>query len=140
MGRELFEPLVHYWPYAVAVVGLLIVVALARRRTEPQRDPDRLFSSAQRRLGHERANNRCEQSVAWLFRCRRPSQHGDHWYPWSKGGATSMTNYAALCARCNLKKSAHIPTLWATKRLERRRRRYFPRNEPVKVGQRYRLR
>lgn len=49
-----------------------------------------------------------------------------------------MTNYAALCAPHNLAKSAHMPGWFATRALQRRRRRYFPADEPVSAGERYR--
>lgn len=128
---------IHLWPWLVAAVVVLMVVWALAHRPRP-RDPQRLFSSTQRAEGNARAGGRCEQTVWWVLRCRRPAQHGDHWLPWSKGGSTTMENYAALCAPCNLRKSAHTPSWWATHRLQRRRRRYFPEGVPVQAGAKYR--
>lgn len=118
---------------AVAVPFLLAALAakLPRRVTK---DPQRLFSAAQRRQGSQLAGGRCEMESLWWVRCRRPAQHGDHWFPHSLGGATTMGNYVAACAPCNLSKSNKIPTWFETTRLERRRRRYFPPGTPVTTG------
>lgn len=126
----------NWMPFAVAA-GILMLIVAVRAAHEPQRDPERLFDSSQKREGNRRAGNRCEQTVWMFFRCRRPAQHGDHWVPWSKGGATSIGNYAALCAPCNLRKSNHMPSWFATQRLQRRRRRYFPDGEDFRAGERY---
>lgn len=138
MVGHMFEQVVEWlqanrglWPYiggAIAVVALVVFVRFTRK---PPRDPQRLFTAQQKRLGDARAGGRCEQVVWGLWRCRRPAQHGDHWVPWSKGGATSIGNYAALCAKCNLAKSDHMPSMLSTARLRHRRKRYFPEGEPT---------
>lgn len=106
------------------LLGIPRVIALLPRRIE--RDPQRAFSAEQRRAGFLRCGGRCEAETLLLGRCRRPAVHGDHWYPHSKGGRTSMRNFAGLCQWHNLSKSSHTPTWWETTRLEWRRRRYFP--------------
>ncbi|MEJ1191872.1 HNH endonuclease [Pseudarthrobacter sp. CCNWLW207] len=40
----------------------------------------------------------------------RPAEHGDHFYPRSEGGSTSLQNFVAACARCNRAKRARIPS------------------------------
>jgi 5-methylcytosine-specific restriction endonuclease McrA len=51
--------------------------------------------------------------LSWLrllcLLCSRPAEHGDHFYPWSEGGSTSLQNFVAACARCNRTKGARIP-------------------------------
>lgn len=128
-------------PALLAVIGgFFVLVAISRAvasgRKAPQ-DPSRLFSSAQKTEGFGRANGRCEMDGFLFTRCRADARHGDHHYPWSKGGATSMGNFVAACARHNISKGAKIPTFFATQRMEARRRRYFPRGMNVAVGERF---
>lgn len=119
------------------VALLYIGRAVARNRPFPT-DPSRLFSPVQRNEGFARAGGRCELDGFFLFtRCKGKAHHGDHHYPWSKGGSTSMVNFVAACARCNTSKGAKIPTAWATMRMEARRRKYFPQGVPVKAGERF---
>jgi hypothetical protein len=106
------------------LIGIPQAIALLPRKVE--RDPQRTFSAEQRRAGFARSGGRCEAETLLFTRCRRPASQGDHWFPHSKGGRTSMRNFAGLCAWHNLSKSAHTPTWWETTRLEWRRRRYFP--------------
>lgn len=120
---------------AIAVAALVVVSWL---RSGPSKDPARLFSAEQKRAGHARAGHRCEMELLPFIRCRRPSEHGDHWYPHSRGGATTMGNFVAACSPCNLRKSATMPSRFATARLSARRRRYFPSGVPVRSGERYR--
>jgi hypothetical protein len=122
----------------VAVVVLLFVLSNSKQKGN-QKDPSRLFSSSQRASGFSRAANRCEFDKAIFWRCRKAAQHGDHWFPHSKGGATSMTNFVAACAPCNLSKSAKNPTRGQTARLKRRRRKYFPAGMDSTAGEWYRL-
>ena len=91
---------------AVAVPGLFLVVltivaAVIRARDIKRRDPVLRFSRQQRREGMARAGGQCEMESGLRQRCPRPAEHGDHFYPWSKGGSTSLQNFVAACARCN---------------------------------------
>ncbi|WCI09880.1 HNH endonuclease [Arthrobacter sp. OVS8] len=73
-------------------------------------------------------------------RCSRPAEHGDHFYPWSKGGSASFQNFVAACSRCNRTKGARIPWLGLQLRMERRRWEYFAPDGSVAVGERQPLR
>ncbi|HEX2248348.1 MAG TPA: HNH endonuclease signature motif containing protein [Arthrobacter sp.] len=48
-----------------------------------------------------RAGGVCELEGGFRRRCSRPAEHGDHFHPWSRGGATSLQNFVAACARCD---------------------------------------
>ena len=77
----------------------------------------------------------------FFTRCNEAAAHGDHWFPWSRGGPTSMENFVAACPGCNLAKGAKVPTFWQTQRLSWRRRRYYPteRLHQVTPGGRYQV-
>lgn len=111
---------------ALVVVPILIgrLSALVPRKVT--KDPQRMYTTAQRHQGFQRSENRCEMEDFFYFRCKRPAEHGDHWLPWSKGGATDMANFVSGCAKCNIAKSNKVPTFWETQRLAYRRRSYFP--------------
>lgn len=123
--------------YAMLVVlgALLVLYVLIRSKLgrRVHKDVQRVFTTTQRLAGFRRAGNQCEHKPLLLPRCRSAPTHGDHIYPHSRGGATTMSNLQAMCARCNLKKSAKVPSAAYIWRLERRRRRYFPPGEPVEV-------
>jgi 5-methylcytosine-specific restriction endonuclease McrA len=126
---------------AVAVPGLLVVVltivaAVIRARDIKRRDPVRRFSRQQRREGMARAGGQCEMESGLRRRCPQPAEHGDHFYPWSKGGSTSLQNFVAACSRCNRAKGAQIPSPGQQERLERRRRTYVTLEVAVAVGER----
>ena len=110
-----------------ALVLTVILFALANRgrNKKAQTDDRRMFTGTQKQEAKRRAGGRCEHSSAG-FRCKQPGQHADHIYPWSKGGATEMSNCQSLCARHNLQKSAKVPSPFYIHRLQRRRGRYFP--------------
>ena len=112
------------------------IVALGRRGGLHivQRDPQRAFSEPQRQAIFARAGGRCEHVAALGLRCRALPSHADHVYPWSKGGATALANAQALCARHNLQKGSSVPSAWYRHRLERRRRSYFPPDEPAAIS------
>ena len=126
---------------AVAVPGLFVVVltivaAVIRARDIKRRDPVRRFSRQQRREGMARAGGQCEMEAGLRRRCPRPAEHGDHFYPWSKGGSTSLQNFVAACARCNRTKGARVPSPGQRARMERRRREYVAPVGSVSVGAR----
>ena len=98
------------------------------------KDPQRAYTKAQRTQAANRAGGQCEMEGFLWFRCRRPGEHGDHFYPHSKGGATDMSNQVWACAPCNQSKGAKVPTLGQKIRLERRRRKYFPADQQIEVG------
>ena len=122
-------------PASCAVI-LIIVAAITGARDVRRRDPVRRFSRQQRRDGMARAGGRCEMEAGFRRRCSRPAEHGDHFYPWSKGGSTSLQNFVAACARCNRAKSARIPSPGQQERMERRRRDYVTHEATVSVGER----
>ncbi|QCB98559.1 HNH endonuclease [Arthrobacter sp. PAMC25564] len=122
------------------IVGLTVAAVIIRARDVRRRDPVRRFTRQQRREGMARAGGQCEMEAGFRRRCSRPAEHGDHFYPWSKGGSTSLQNFVAACARCNRAKSARIPSPGQQERLERRRRDYVVSDSAVSVGERQRLR
>ena len=124
----------------VSMVVLIIVAAVINARDVRRRDPVRRFTRQQRREGMARAGGQCEMEAGFRRRCSRPAEHGDHFYPWSKGGSTSVQNFAAACARCNRAKSAKIPSPGQQERLERRRRDYVAAEGAVSAGERQPLR
>ncbi|MDO6142736.1 HNH endonuclease [Paenarthrobacter aurescens] len=83
-----------------------------------------------------RASGRCELESGFGRRCSRAAEHGDHFYPWSKGGATSLQNFVAACSHCNRRKGARIPSPWLISRLERRRASYVGTGQAIPVGER----
>ncbi|MCT9625796.1 HNH endonuclease [Pseudarthrobacter equi] len=124
----------------VAAVALAVTAAVVTSRDVRRRDPLRRFTRQQRREGMGRAGGRCELEAGFGRRCSRPAEHGDHFYPWSKGGSTSLQNFVAACARCNRTKRAKIPSPSQQRRVERRRREYVPPSSSVSVGERRPLR
>lgn len=127
-------------PLVAGLVGVLLFISLVRQATSGRsspKDATRMFTASQRVEGFARAGGRCEFDTIPFIRCRRPAHHGDHWFPWSKGGSTSMTNFVAACARCNTSKGAKTPGALQTLRLQARRRRYFPMGVPVNAGERF---
>jgi hypothetical protein len=83
----------------------------------------------------ERAGNRCEQATLWSWgRCRRAAEEVDHIYPWSRRGATVVSNGQAICARHNRAKADRVPSWTYIVALEFRRRRYFPEGADVRVS------
>jgi 5-methylcytosine-specific restriction endonuclease McrA len=129
---------------AAALPGLLILVLIIvaiviHARDIRRRDPVRRFSREQRREGIARAGAQCEMEAGLGRRCSRPAEHGDHFFPWSKGGSTTLQNFVAACARCNRAKGARIPSPSQQARMERRRREYVAPAGSVSVGERQRL-
>jgi hypothetical protein len=120
----------------VTLLVLVIAAAVVTSRDVRRRDPVRRFTRQQRREGMARAGGTCELEAGFGRRCGRPAEHGDHFYPWSKGGSTSPQNFVAACARCNRAKRARIPSPAQQQRMERRRREYLPPSSSVSVGER----
>jgi hypothetical protein len=120
----------------LVVVVLVMVAAVISARDVRRRDPVRRFTRQQRREGMARAGGQCEMEAGFRRRCSRPAEHGDHFYPWSKGGSTTLQNFVAACARCNRAKGAGIPSPGKQERLERRRRDYLMPDASVSVGER----
>lgn len=136
---SLFQPVLEA---AIAPIVVLLVLGLtaavitsldARRR-----DPVRRFTRQQWREGMARADGRCELGVG-SRRCFRPAEHGDHFYPWSKGGSTTLQNFVAACSRCNRFKGARIPSPSVQRRIERRRLAEGYDRTDVLVGERGRV-
>ncbi|WP_323960514.1 HNH endonuclease [Arthrobacter sp. JZ12] len=105
---------------AAVLLALGLTAAVITSRDARRRDPVRRFTRQQRREGMARADGRCEFGVG-ARRCSRPAEHGDHFYPWSKGGSTTLQNFVAACSRCNRSKGARIPSPSVQRRIERRR-------------------
>ncbi|MCU1533013.1 MAG: endonuclease [Arthrobacter sp.] len=124
---------------AVLIIALMAIAAIMRGRDLRRRDPVRRFTRQQRRQGMARAQGQCEMEDVFRRRCSSPAEHGDHFYPWSKGGATSLQNFVAACGRCNRAKGARIPSPSQQMRMERRRRGYVALEEAVLVGERVEL-
>jgi hypothetical protein len=122
-------------PGVIAVV-LIIAAAVINAQDVRRRDPVRRFTRQQRREGMVRAGGVCEMEAGFGRRCSRAAEHGDHFYPWSKGGSTSLQNFVAACSRCNRAKGARIPSPGQQIRLERRRRAYVPLDDAVAAGER----
>lgn len=120
----------------VFVVVLAIVAVVLRAQDLRRRDTVRRFTRQQRRDGMARAAGLCEMEAGFRRRCSRPAEHGDHFYPWSKGGSTSLQNFVAACAKCNRTKGARIPSPDQQARIERRRRDYVAPDGSVSVGER----
>ena len=112
----------------VATVVIFMLLKAIHRGIPVQTDDRRAFSPYERAEAKRLAGGRCEHSTL-TFRCRNSGMHADHIYPWSRGGATAMTNCQSLCQRHNLQKSARIPSRFYIARLARRRRRYFPADQ-----------
>lgn len=108
---------------AAVIAFAVIITAVTSSTGQLQKDSQRLFTAEQRRLGMQRASNQCEWGT--FKRCTRYAFHGDHWFPWSRGGATSMRNYVSLCERCNTSKGAKMPSRLQTHIIYLRRGQYF---------------
>lgn len=125
----------HPWlliPIAIALLTGVVLASPAGGACE-SRDPRRGFTVAERRAAFERAGHRCEhKSILW-HRCTNTPTQGDHIFPWSRGGRTTMSNQQALCPFHNSRKSGTVPTRLYIVRLQWRRRRYFPAEASPRV-------
>jgi 5-methylcytosine-specific restriction endonuclease McrA len=121
------------WLIGMSVLLVVVIGVGSGRGGRVQKDPQRAFTIQQRTAIFARARNQCEHFNVIGRRCTNAPTHADHIYPHSKGGATALANGQAMCARCNLTKSAHLPGQIYLNRLERRRRSYFPPGMPVDI-------
>lgn len=134
----LFAGIGPFLPWLAVIGTLMIVLAAPLPGRGPGffrgRDPWRGFKFDARRAVLALASNRCEGAamVAW-GRCGRPAEEVDHVYPWSKGGATIVSNGQALCKVHNRRKSNRTPAWWYVLSLERRRKAYYPAGASVRV-------
>lgn len=125
-------------PLFAVLLAVAVVLGAPLPRRGPgwfaRRDPWRGFKYEARRIVLSRAGGRCEAAafIAW-GRCRQIADQVDHVYPWSKGGATIVSNGQALCAHHNRSKASRTPPWWYVLSLERRRRCYFPESADVRV-------
>lgn len=115
-------------------VDRLITGLIHRPLPKDKRDPARVFTAAAKREASELAGGRCEGTRVIRCRHRGDDLHGDHWYPHSRGGATTLDNLVMLCPKCNRRKSDKIPTSAETAVLYLRRRSYMPPGR-MKPGQ-----
>jgi len=110
----------------VVLIGV-VVQNLRRRfklwRGKHNRDPQRLFSTPQKREIFSACQYRCEYPRLILGRCKHKATQADHVFPWSLGGRTEVSNGAGLCARHNQHKSNHIPSGRYMRALKRNRAR-----------------
>ena len=125
-------------PYLAPLLILLIILTMPLPGRGPgsrKRDPWRVFKYDARRAVLARAGNRCEAAaLVFVLRCPTEAAEADHVYPWSKGGATVISNGQALCRGHNRSKSNLTPPWWYVLLLERRRRNYFPADASVRVS------
>ncbi|MDQ1750692.1 MAG: hypothetical protein QOE71_1748 [Pseudonocardiales bacterium] len=120
----------------IVVLSCLVVLAVILKAfrairwlplTAAPRDPLRRFAGVERATIMTRAGGRCEFHGLVGGRCRQTEKlHADHVHPHSRGGSTSVANGQALCSRHNKQKAARIPLEWELRRIEKRRRAYFP--------------
>lgn len=108
----------------IAVVAA-IVLAITATEASRYRDPQRLFTSAEKKIILARAQWRCEHKHPFWKRCQATTGlQADHIVPWSRSGRTILANAQALCAGHNRTKSNHMPRTIYIWRLNRRRRKY----------------
>lgn len=93
------------------------------KRSEHRRDARRVFTRSEKNSAMALCKNRCE-GTGVFFRCQHVGKdlHGDHWFPHSRGGATSIVNLVMLCPTCNKRKSDKIPSRFQTWGLRLRRK------------------
>lgn len=121
---------------AMAAIGLVLFGPMPGHGPgyPRRRDSWRSFRFDARRVVMARAGQRCEGPLFFAWgRCRELATEVDHVYPWSKGGATVLSNGQAMCHSHNRAKSSITPAWWYVLSLERRRRKYFPEGTDVKV-------
>jgi hypothetical protein len=133
---ELLAPAAALVLPALMLAGLGITALKQHSRDRARRDPRRQFSREQVQEGLERAGGICELEAVYRRRCARAAAHGTHFIPWSVGGSTTMENFVAACSRCKRFRKQRFPSPGTQRRLEERRRSYFPPGTPVASGER----
>lgn len=130
-----FVPVLPQFAGIVAFLVFMLAPIPGRGpRLSQARDPWRRFKYEPRRIVMERAGHRCEAAAFVVVgRCRDAAVEADHVYPWSRRGATIVSNGQALCRGHNRSKGAMKPPWWYVLLLERRRRSYFPPGADVRV-------
>lgn len=133
-----FDGIKPFLPIVIPIIVLIIIVAVPLPGRGPgfqRRDPWRSFKFEARRVVVTLAGSRCEGPLFFAWgRCGQPAEEVDHVYPWSKGGATIVSNGQALCRSHNRSKSNLTPPWWYVLSLERRRRKYYPAGAAVRVS------
>lgn len=132
---------VPWWGWALLLV---LMVSRMRPLSSPwrRRDPVRWFDALQSAAGRDRAGGQCEYTerfVPWR-RCSRPAQESDHFFPWARGGATTVENLVAACTAHNQAKGGRAPSAITRWVIARRRRAYFPAHQTRTPGAWYRRR
>lgn len=122
----------------ISKIDRSITALLHWNRSDKRRDSKRVYTSKQKQLASKMCKNRCE-GTGILSRCKYRGRdlQGDHWYPYARGGATTIQNLVMLCPSCNKSKSDKIPSRFQTFAL-RKRRKYgydYMGEIPTKVGQ-----
>lgn len=130
----LVQPNLGWIVLAVAVWAVVFIPPFGRGASGGRRDVWRGFRFGARAKVFARAGGRCEASTFLVWgRCIEAATEADHIFPWSRGGATVVSNGQALCREHNRNKSALRPPWWYVLGLERRRKGYFPEGEQTRV-------
>jgi len=101
----------------------IVIKIFHRNKSDNRRDAHRVYSSAIKEKYSQLCGNRCE-GIGLVFRSKHEGHdlQGDHWYPYSRGGATTEKNLVMLCPKCNRKKTNHVPTFLQTNAIRFRRK------------------
>ncbi len=131
IGHAFLIITVVYLGYKILKSIIRYTIIHNRRKRQAAKKTPRMFSESQKLEGHGKAGNRCEYSRGFT-RCRHPSKHGDHFFPYVKGGNTTMLNFVAACERHNLSKGAKMPKAHTRRVIANRRLYYFPVGDPTR--------
>lgn len=132
IGHVLLTIVIVYVVYKILRSSIRYGITHGRRQRQAAKNTPRMFTESQKLEGHTRAGNRCEYSSGFT-RCRQPSKHGDHFFPYVKGGNTSMLNFVAACEHHNLSKGAKLPKAHTRRRIASRRLSYFPAGDLTRI-------
>ena len=103
-----------------------------RPKASPEGHPLKLAinaeNAAQQRLRYQAQKHRKEVGEAQGWKCRycqrdlsgKGTSALDHIIPVTKGGTSDLNNLQLLCRRCNIRKSAHVPSDQLTSYMERK--------------------